>query len=786
MTGSAGCLHCGLPVPADAPPEGAFCCPGCEAAYDLVKGLGLEGYYRRRTLDPAVRPLKPEDGPPPIDFAYHVKTEDGLNTLNLMVEGLHCAACVWLIESVLGRETGVVSARLNMTTRRLVVVWRGAPEDADRLLSKVDALGYRLVPYDPDLLRHEGEQRQKELLRAMAVAGFAAGNIMLLSVSVWAGYSQGMGPATRDLLHWVSALIALPAIAYAGVPFFRSALGALKAGRVNMEVPISLAVVLTAAMSLYETAHSGQYAYFDSAVTLLFFLLIGRYLDRRARGRARSAAEQLLGLGAVAVTVLDAAGERHLLPPSKVVKGARVFVTAGERIGVDGAVLEGRSDVDTAMITGEAVPEAVRPGTPVFAGTLNLSAPLTVEVTAVGDDTLLADIVRLMETAEQGRARFVAIADRVARYYAPVVHTLALLTFLGWWLLAGLVWQEALMIAVAVLIVTCPCALGLAVPVVQVIASGSLMRAGILVKSGTALERLTAIDRVVFDKTGTLTRGRPELSGTVDGEALKAAAALAGASHHPLAQAVVRAAPKGAIASGVREEAGRGLALPTPQGEVRLGSREWCGIAGEQAEVSENEEHAGPELWLSRPGEPPVPFRFEDQLRSDAGQVVRALQDRGLPVELLSGDRPAAVAAVAKELGINDFAAGCAPADKVTRLGELTTAGQQVLMVGDGLNDAPALSTASVSLSPASAADISQTAADVVFQGDRLSPVLETIEMAERADALVKQNIALSFLYNGITVPLAVAGLVTPLIAAVAMSASSIVVILNALRLSRR
>lgn len=772
------CLHCGSEVPASSSGGADFCCRGCEAAYGLIKGMGLEQYYRRRCLDPEARPLKPDEDQPPVDFSAHVhEGADGTSTLYLMVEGIHCAACVWLIESLLSRQPGVEHARVNMTTRRLVLRWRGGAERAGEIVAPVLAIGYRLMPYDPARLSRENEAREKELLKSMAVAGFAAGNVMLLSVSVWAGHAQGMNEATRGLMHWISAAIALPAILYCIRPFLRSALTALRAGRTNMDVPIVIGVVLTAGMSLAETMNNGPHAYFDSAITLLFFLLIGRYLDSRARGRARSAAEHLLALGATAVTVIDDDGGRRLLPPNQVREGMTVLVAAGERVGVDGSVIEGESELDTSLLTGETVPAAVRPGARVFAGTMNLSAPLRVRVAAVGENTLLAEIVRMMEVAEQGRAKYVALADRVARWYAPVVHTLALATFLGWVLGVGIDWQVALLYAVAVLIITCPCALGLAVPVVQVVASGRLLRKGILIKSPTALERLAEADTVVFDKTGTLTLGRPELvrDGGWDEDDLRAAAALAVASHHPLARALVRAAPDVAPASGVREVPGRGMEA----GDVRLGSRAWCGDEAGAAALE------GPELWLARPGRAPVRFVFRDELRPDAENVVTALRKRGMAVALLSGDRPAVVESVARAVGIDDWRAGCTPADKCARLDELAAQGRRVVMVGDGLNDAPALAAAHVSMSPSTAVDISQTAADLVFQGQRLAPVVETLGLARRSTRLVKQNFALAFLYNTITVPLAVLGMVTPLLAAIAMSTSSLVVIANAMRLSR-
>lgn len=776
MSTARVCRHCGQDIPLGF--EGDFCCRGCEGAFALVQGLGLDTYYSRRCVDPAIRPLRPdEDCAAFHDYSAHVSMDDkGEASIHLMVEGIHCAACIWLIEALLSKQPGVAWARVNMTTRRLVVRWDPALADPATLLEPVLKVGYRLVPYDPAKLGRETERHEKELLRAMAVAGFAAGNVMLLSVSVWAGHFSYMGPYTRDLMHWISALIVLPAVLYCVRPFARSALSALRAGRTNMDVPITLGVTLASAMSLAETMRGGEYAYFDSAITLLFFLLIGRYLDSRARGRARSAAEHLLSLDAVAVTVLESDGSQRLLPPGKVAAGAVVLVATGERIGVDGTVAEGRSDIDTSLISGETVPVPVAAGDKVFAGTINLSAPLRLKVAAVGERTLLAEIVRMMEVAEQGRARYVALADRVARWYAPVVHVAALSTFLGWMFLAGVAWQQALLTAVAVLIITCPCALALAVPVVQVIASGRLLRQGILLKSPTALERFAEIDTVVFDKTGTLTLGKAELirDGAWTETQLMTAASLALASRHPLARALAARAPGARIADNAGEVPGCGMTA----GSLRLGSRAWIGIA-------DDAEAQGPELWLDQPGSAPVRFAFADEPRADAAEVVAALKRRGLHVELLSGDREATVCQIAGRLGIGTWHARRTPADKVARLEQLKAEGRKVLMVGDGLNDAPALAAAHVSASPSSAVDVSQTAADVVFQGARLNPVSETLAVAAASRRLVRQNFLLALGYNVFTVPMAVAGYVTPLIAAIAMSTSSLVVIGNALRLSR-
>jgi len=706
-------------------------------------------------------------------------TSQSVTEMDFLVPGMHCGGCMRKIESGLARFEGIEEVRANLSTRRVHVRWQGADQTLESIRDAIEALGFDAAPFDPRLADDAEAVRAKALLRAIAVSGFATANVMLLSVSVWAGLASDMEAVTRELFHWISALIALPAIAYAGRPFFGSAVRALRSGHMNMDVPISLGVLLAAGASLGETIRGAEHVYFDAAVMLLFFLLIGRYLDTAMRGKASEAARNLLALNAVAATVVEADGRRRSLPVDALRPGMQVFVAPGMRAPADGRVLEGSSDIDTGLLTGESVPETVTPGSRVFAGTLNLSGPLTLEVTAAREDTLLAEVARLIETAEQSRAGFVRLADRLARIYAPTVHILAAGTFLGW-MLAGAGWHTALMTAVAVLIVTCPCALGLAVPVVQVVASGKLLKRGILVKSADALERLADIDTVVFDKTGTLTLGEPELvnAAEIGEDDLALAAALGAASRHPLAQAVAGAIslPLPAL-SEIREIPGFGVEARHEGHRLRLGRSDWVGTE------TAGSEHPGPELWLGGEGRAPVRFRFTDRLRPDAAEVVANLRARGLDVYLLSGDRRGVAEAAASAAGIAHWRAECRPKDKIDALDSLANEGRRVAMVGDGLNDAPALRAARVSLSPSSAADISQTAADLIFQGERLAPVADAIETARRTRARVRENFSFAFAYNAIAVPLAVAGYVTPLIAAVVMSSSSLIVTLNALRL---
>ncbi|MFM7345524.1 MAG: heavy metal translocating P-type ATPase, partial [Tagaea sp.] len=496
-----------------------------------------------------------------------------------------------------------------------------------------------------------------------------------------------------------------------------------------------------------------------------------------ARGRARASAAHLLALRAAPATVIDGAGRARAVPADAVKPGDLVAVATGERVGVDGTIEAGASEIDASLVTGESLPRPVGAGDRVFAGVLNLGAPLHVRTTATGEGTLLAEIARLVEAAESGRARFVALAERVTRLYTPVVHVTALGTFLGWYFLAGAAWQVALLYCVATLIITCPCAPGLAVPSVQTIASGRLLRAGVLLKNATALERLAEIDTIVFDKTGTLTRGHPVLvpDASRSDDDLRFAASLAGASKHPLARALARGRPDAGVADAVAEHPGQGLS----RGPAKLGSRAFVGV--ENAPPAD-----GPELWLDRGDGRKIRFAFRDEAREDAAVTLARLAEEGYAIELLSGDRRETVAAMADAMEIHEWRGEADPAAKAARLAELARAGRKVLMVGDGLNDAPALAAAHASLSPADGADVAQVAADAVFQGAELAAAGELLDTARRARALVRQNIAFSIAYNALAVPAAVLGYVTPPLAAFLMSSSSIVVVLNAMRLGRR
>ena len=714
-----------------------------------------------------------------LDLSLYAKPAgDGTLGMELAIDGIACGACIARVEGAVKRVPGVTEARLNFTNRRLHVAWADGAVKPAEILQALEASGYHGHPFIPLRAEQEEAVEARRLMRCLAVAGFATMNIMLLSVSVWSGNVTDITPETRDFFHWASALIALPAAAYAGRPFFASAWRALRSRAVNMDVPISLGVILALAMSLVETANHAEHAYFDSALMLLFFLLVGRTLDHAMRRKTRAVAGNLAALKAD--TAHRFMGDELVSVPVAVLKpGDRLLVKPGERVPTDGTVLRGNSDIDESIVTGETARRRIGPGNIVYAGCTNYSGALTLQVTAAGGSSLIDEIEKLLDKASGAKSRTVRLADRAARVYAPVVHLTAALTFIGW-LMAGASVHDALITAIAVLIITCPCALALAIPAVQVVASGALFCSGVILNAGDAIERLAGIDAVVFDKTGTLTLPEPRVvnAGLLDSGLLQAAARLALSSRHPLAVALSREAITRTPFDGAVEHPGQGVCAIVDTTEMRLGSPEFCNV------VETHESTAS--VICFRHGNRTAIIAIAQRLRPDAAEVVRSLRERGLDLCILSGDRAESVAPVAKALGIESWQAGLKPADKIARIEDFKATGCRVAMVGDGLNDAPSLAAAHVSLSPISAADLAQAQADAVFLGERLKPLLDAVTVASRARSLMTENLGLAMIYNAIAVPVAIAGAVTPLIAALAMSGSSLLVTLNALRAGGR
>lgn len=675
----------------------------------------------------------------------------------LVLPGIHCAACIRGVESTLAAQAGVKGARVNLSLKRATV--DAAPwVTAETLQDALAAAGFEAHILDADTSATHDTTGRGLILR-IGVAGFAMMNVMLLSVAVWSGATD----VTRDLFHWISAMIALPAAMFSAQPFFQSAWGALSARRLNMDVPISLAILLASAMSLFETLVGGQHAYFDAALSLTFFLLVGRYLEHRTRSVARSAAADLAALEPSRVHLVR--GDTLVeMPLSAVQIDDLIEVKPGARVSVDGVVTKGEAQIDRSALTGESDPVSIKPGAALAAGEIVLDAPVRLRATAVGEDTTLRKMARLVEMAEAARGRYVGLADRAAEIYAPAVHILALLAFLGWSFGTGDL-RFAMNVAIATLIITCPCALGLAVPAVATAATGRLYRLGFLVKSQTALERLSEIDTVVFDKTGTLTETRITVPDDLGQDQRDLLYSLAQVSDHPVSKAVA------AALEGCET-------MPLEHVEEIKGAGTSAGWAGQHVFLGRGREGQ----CEFRTGDLCVELPRVECLRPGAKTAVAAFQNLGMRVELLTGDSAARGEAVAQDLGLAFVRSGVTPEEKAQHIRALADQGQRVLMVGDGLNDAAALAAAHASIAPASALDASRAAADVVLLERGLGGLPDAVRIARKSRRRILENFAIAAGYNAIAIPVALSGFATPLLAALAMSSSSITVLLNAMR----
>ncbi|HXJ02799.1 MAG TPA: heavy metal translocating P-type ATPase [Micropepsaceae bacterium] len=703
------------------------------------------------------------------------KQANGISLFEAAVRGARCANCIAKIEAGVNTIVGIENARLNLSTGKLSVEWQGDAVDPRTVIQRVRALGYEAQPFNAALTRDADREEGRFLLRCLAVAGFGMVFVMGLTDAIWYG-GQDLDAATRDILFRLAAVVSIPVTLYAGQPFFRSAYRSIAKRRTNMDVPIGAAIVLSLALSFYQAAYRGTQIYFDAAPMLAFVLLIGRYLDFMLRDRASGAAQHLVSMQSVLVRRLSAGGEIQTVAAQEVLPGDRILLTSGERTPVDGRIENDTIEADVSLVTGESLPVFVNRGDLLRAGSIILGKSAVLTASARADDSLMADLARLLEAGQQTRGLYVRLADRAARAYVPFVSGLAILIAISW-LAAGAALSVAITNAITVLIITCPCALGLAVPAVQIIATSRLFDRGLLVKSGDALERLAEIDMAVFDKTGTLTAGKPELlnADAIPRTMLARAAEIARTSRHPLARALAAAAGDGPAAN-VREIPGCGLESERDGIVERLGSASWCG--GESIGDTS-------ELWFRSGDAPPLRFAFSDVMRSDALQMIGALKNRGIKVEMLSGDSVGPTAHLAAQTGISDWKSGADPKEKAARMEQLRAQGHRVLMVGDGLNDAGALALAHVSISAGSAADATQMAADIVLRGNSLMPLVEAIDIARKSRRLVFENFALALLYNLTAIPMAAFGLVTPLIASASMAGSSLFVMLNALRAAR-
>lgn len=817
--GGQRCFHCGLPVAPKAQVVGhpggvdhAFCCTGCKSVCEAIYAAGLEGFYRR-TLEGEVLGPPPE---PPKELALYdldAVQEEFVGALgehreiNLLVEGIHCAACVWLIETGLAAIPGVEEGRVNLTGRRLRVRWDNGRVRLSAILRRLADLGYAAVPFDPDSAEGALQRHNRQLLYRMAFAGFAMMNLLWISIALYSGADRG---EFRGMFQWIGFLIATPTLLYSGYPFYKGAWSGLRSGHLTMDLPIAIGVTNTYLYSLYVTA-SGTLAgdvYWDTVVNFLFVILVGRFLESISKRKAVASTQRLLDLQPKVATVLRD-GEEAVVPIRAVRPGERVLVRPGEKIPVDGQVLAGHSSVDESMLTGEseAVTKAV--GARVCAGTLNGPGPLQIEVQGLLRDTALGRIIRLVEDAQASKAPIQCIADQVVPWFVAITLGLGALTF-ALWVSQGV--EQALMAATSVLIITCPCAFGMSTPMAIAVASGLGARLGILVKNGAVLEGLSSIDHFVFDKTGTLTEGRPAVTAVADRTArwdgvapaalgtgpradLRRLAALERLSEHPVAAAVMALCarvgidPGGQAVSEVEAQPGLGIRGTVDGARVVAGTAEWLRRNGVEpdsvlvASAAFIESGGGSVLRLAVDGRETLVIGVEDRLRPDAAEVVARLKASGIRVTLLTGDRRAAAERIAARLGGVEVIAEVLPQDKDRVIADLQRGGQRVAMVGDGVNDAPALVRANVGIAMGSGTDVSIASADIVLMSSELSKVQQAAALSRGTLRIIRQNIGISILYNVVMVPLAMAAFVTPLVAAVSMPLSSLAVIGNSARI---
>lgn len=803
---NSSCFHCGLPVTENyhATVGGAerdFCCLGCQAVCSAIYEAGLQGYYQRTPEGVLLSP--PPEPPKDIDI-YDLEevqqefiTRTGcLRDIHLLVEGIHCPACVWLIERVMLREPGVQSANVNLTAKRIHLRWDSRRNKLSSLIRALARIGYSAVPYDPENAEGVIKKANRSMLFRLFFAGFAMMNMIWISIALYSGADKG---EFRDFFHWMGFALATPTLLYAGYPFYRGAIGGMRVGRLTMDLPIAIGLSVTYAYSTYITATANKIGevYFDTVTNLIFVILIGRYLEGMFRHQALSATRRLMELQPRVATVMQD-GKEQITPTRGVRLGDHVLIKPGYKVPVDGIVIEGHSAVDESMLSGESVPVSKSIGAKVSAGTLNTSGALLVEVSSTLQNTTLAKIIRLVEEAQASKAPIQRMADSIVPWFVLVTLICAALTFF--------IWQRdsfelALMAATSVLIITCPCALGMATPMSVAVASGLGAKHGILIKNGLVLETLSKVTHFVFDKTGTLTEGRMSVAHMRTGadfaaqNILRSAAAVERYSEHAAARAIVAEAQaqqlnfRDVAVQGFHATAGLGVQADVDGISVLLGSIEWLTRSGItpnselQAQALELEEEAMSCVHCALGTAHVAVFALADKLREDAPQLVNELRAAGIGMTLLSGDRRAVAVAIARQLGGMNVIAEVLPQDKDSEIQRLQQRGEVVAMVGDGVNDAPALIRADVGIALGSGTDVSVESADIVLMHNELDKVRLATLLSRRTLLTIKQNIGLSFMYNLIMVPLAMMARVDPLVAAITMPISSLVVVGNAARI---
>ncbi|MFC3939068.1 cbb3-type cytochrome oxidase assembly protein CcoS [Pseudomonas gingeri NCPPB 3146 = LMG 5327] len=798
MTTPIPCYHCALPVPAGSRFTAAvlgetreFCCPGCQAVAEAIVAGGLEHYYSHRSeasANPDVLPVQLPDELALYDradvqqpFVHH----DGeLVEATLLMEGISCAACGWLIEKHLRNLPAVAEARLNLSNHRLQVRWIDSQLALSTLLAELRQIGYAAHPYQPDRASEQLASENRKSLRQLGLAGLLWFQAMMATMATWPEFNIDLSPELHTILRWVALFLTTPIVFYSCAPFFRGALRDLRTRHLTMDVSVSLAIGSAYCAGIWTSITGVGELYFDAVGMFALFLLAGRYLERRARERTAAATAQLVNLLPASCLRLLADGQSERILLGELRLGDRVLVHPGAVLPADGRIVEGQSSIDESLLTGEYLPQPRTPGDAVTAGTLNVEGALTVEVLALGQDTRLSAIVRLLERAQSEKPRLAEIADRASQWFLLLSLIAAAAIGLLWWQLDP---DRAFWIVLAMLVATCPCALSLATPTALTAATGTLHKLGLLLTRGHVLEGLNQIDTVIFDKTGTLTEGRLALRairplGELDSErCLALAAALENRSEHPIAKAFGRA-PQ--AAEEVQATPGRGLQGGVGEQQLRIGQAAFvCELSG--CAIPAPPDTAGQWLLLGDSHGALAWFVLDDRLRGDAPALLAACRARGWRTLLLSGDSSPMVASVAAELGIDEARGGLHPDDKLQVLKQLQQQGRKVLMLGDGVNDVPVLAAADISVAMGSATDLAKTSADAVLLSNRLDALVQAFDLARRTRRVIIENLVWAALYNGLMLPFAALGWITPVWAAVGMSISSLTVVLNALRLTR-
>lgn len=799
---NAACFHCGLPVPADshltvtvAGTPRALCCPGCQAVAQTIVDIGMENYYTHRdSHTPGVQPpalvpaflaeLQDWDDPALQQAFVHSPDADH-REITLMVNGITCAACVWLVEQHLRRQPGIQQCQVNLGSHRARVVWNPGATCLSRIIRAIAEVGYKAEPYHPLQQEEQLRRENRQALLRLGLAGLGAMQVMMYAAGLYWGAWEGIDPEHATFLRWVSGLVCTPVFFYSCIPFFQNAWRGLKHRHLNMDVSVSLALVIAYGASGWAVLFDGPAVYFDSVSMFAFFLLLGRYLEMRVRHRSQRTSIRLSHSGIQTARRLDAAGQPTLIPADQLRQGDRVLVKAGEVIPGDGRILEGTSSVNESMLTGEHLPAPRTLGDTVTGGTLNIEQPLTLEILRHPAESTLSTLRRLLDRAESEKPDTLQVADRIASHFVAALLLISVAVFAFWWIQDP---SRAFWIVLAVLVVTCPCALSLATPTAITAATAALANAGFLSTRPHTIEGLRQITDVVFDKTGTLTQGRFRrteirlLSPLTAVRAEALAAALERASEHPIARAF-HDLPATTDVSDLRVLTNQGVAGQWQGAEIRIGKPAFAGALLDNPPPSPVE--PGQWVLLATATTALAWFRVEDPLRQDALTLVRQLQQAGQRCHVLSGDSSGHARDIARQLGIDAVCDNASPADKLAYLQHLQDKGARVLMLGDGLNDAPVLAGANVSIAMSDGTDLAKIAADGLLLGQSLSPLLGVLAIVRKTYRIIQQNLAWAIGYNLLAVPITAAGLVPPWLSALGMSASSLIVVANALRLNR-